>query len=517
MTATDPLYDAALAAYREGDLAACADHALAVLAREPDHGPALLLRAVSCDKDDLALAFACYGASCRNAPHSADSWFNRGVAAEEAGLRPLAIDCYRRALAFEPMHHGALLNGTQLIRVHEHFAEALKLARRLQHLDPDNAMGYTHEAISLIYLGDLEGSDRAFAKALARTPDPGLLNWEHHFSLLARRKFALAWEKYEYRFACGDVVGVEDSVFDRPRWTGAPDQHVLVYGEQGLGDQIMFASALGDLARDCRKVSLAVSPPLAPLFAASFPDMHVAPLGDGNDAALCAAVLRRAGKGGRVDAVLPIGSLMTRYRNQAGDFDGRPFLAPSPAAREFWKGALGSSRRAATRPLRVGLCWASNPAPHRFFSARRAAHKTMPLDAMAPLVTGTAGIEAFAVTNVPLEAFPGDPALKRRIRDVSADLVDLDRTAALLQSLDLLITVDTGVAHLAGALGVPVWILLHAQGDARWGQNGDTASYWYDSARLYWQREQGDWPELVARVSADLAALAGAGALEATA
>ena len=96
---------------------------------------------------------------------------------------------------------------------------------------------------------------------------------------------------------------------------------------------------------------------------------------------------------------------------------------------------------------------------------------------LAKLLAGSPLGHQAAITNVSLSAFPGGCAWAGRIDDVSAMLPDLDRTAALIETLDLLITVDTGVAHLAGALGVPVWILLHSHGDARWGQPGDEQSY----------------------------------------
>lgn len=516
MSMVDQDYWPALAALHEGRAAAC--HALAgqVLGRDPLCGPAQLLRAVTCDEQQAVLATALHAASCRNAPFDAEGWFNYGVLLEGRQQLTSAVAAYRRAILLDPLHEGALLNGTQLIRVHEFFDEALALSYRLQQMRPDCPMGYTHAAISLQHLGRLDESDRYFALARERSSDPTLLDWEHHFSLLARKQFRLAWQKYEARFACGKFNGVEDMAFALARWAGGAAEHVLVYGEQGLGDQLMFAGALPDLARRLGKkrvgrISLAVAPPLVELMAASFPDVQVVGIGNGQDAAECRRVLAQAGSAVPVDSVLPFGTLMTHFRNDAQDFTGAPYLRPSRAAQGYWRGhplfagepASGKGRRR----LRVGLCWASNPAPDRFHSARRARHKTMPLAVMAPLAR-LAQVEAFAVTNVALTAFTDIPAPDLAIHDVSASLVDLDRTAALLEQLDLLVTVDTGVAHLAGALGIPVWVLLHAGGDARWGQWGESESYWYSSARLMWQQMPGDWEAVIARVAEDLGRLA---------
>lgn len=488
-------YDMALDAYRQGDHALCQTLTGQLLA-SGDEGGALVLRAVTMADDRPAEAAACYHAACRAAPFSVDSWFNLGVWLHGQRCFHDAADAYRRALALDPGHEGALLNGTEALRITEHFEECLPHARRLQALLPDHPAGYTHEAIALQHLGQLEAADPVFAAALARTPNKALLHWEQHFSYLARGRFAQAWECYEDRFACSGANSVDDMATDLPRWDGTADRHVLLYGEQGLGDQLMFASALTDLAGMSSKVSLAVAPALVSLFEASFPQVAVYPLMGRLDPVACADLVARAGALQPVDAVLPLGSLMVHFRRRAEDFSGKPYLISSQAARTFWEDREADRKRA---PFRLGLCWACGPAGGRFAGERRAVHRTMALSSLAPLMA-LPGIETVAITNQSLGeacAFP--------IADVSDALTDLDRTAALLERIDLLITVDTSVAHLAGALGVPVWILLHHAGDPRWGLPGTERSYWYDSARLFWQSEPGNWSELVARVEQALA------------
>lgn len=510
MNVQQSIYSRALKAYNEGDSGLCLAMTGMMLEENFEAGAAHLLRAVSFPVEELMASRASLEAACRYSPLDVEAWFNRGVTAEGLGQMQLAIDCYRRAHALDPKHPGTLLNGAQLLRVTEHFEEAVMMARRLQLLMPDHPAGYANEAVAAIYLGDVERSDWAFSHAIRLSQDPSLLLWEQHFSLLARQRFAEAWRNYESRFSCSSAVGVDDMVFDVPRWDGDPDCHVVAYGEQGLGDQIMFASMVNELAKDCQKVSLAVSPPLAELFAASFPNVEVEAVRNGRDPDECAQVLAALGKERPVDAGIPLGSLLTRYRNERDDFTGEAYLRTSSEATLFWKSRLARSQGDHARPLRIGVCWASNPAPERFFSARRALHKTMPLSALSPLVDGLPEAHFVAVTNIPLGQFDGANDFQGKIEDVSDALLNLDRTAGLLQTIDLLITVDTGVAHLAGALGVPVWILLHHHGDARWGEKQTPASYWYRSARLFWQKEPGDWPELIERVAQDLGSFAAA-------
>lgn len=509
MTAAAETYGRALAAHHAGDDAQCAALSLEALKQQPGFGGAHLLRGVALMQDDQMLAVAHLAAACRQSPTDAEAWYNYGVFLEKAGQLAEAMGCYRRAIALDPTHVNALANGTQLIRLHEHFEEALVLARRMIRMLPDKPHGYTHAAIALQYLGRLAEADEAFAQAEALSDDPAHLHWEHHFSLLATQQFAPAWDCYEYRFSPTVGNGVSDYPFDRTRWDGGHSDHVLVYGEQGLGDQIMFASALRDMQAACGRVTLAVSALLVDLFAASFPDITVLPLSHDAQEEECARLLETAGAQQPVDTVLAIGSLMARFRTDRASYTGAPYLVPSADATAFWQTGRPQFADAGDGRFKLGLCWASNPAPDMFHSSRRAGHKTMPLDTITALAR-VPDVDAVAITNVPLHAFPGHDAASAIVADVSADLVNLDRTAALLKNLDLLITVDTGVAHLAGALGVPVWVLLHTRGDARWGQQGSRDSYWYDSARLYWQDEPGDWFGLIARVRSDLDRVVGA-------
>lgn len=484
-------YAMALDAYRQGDADLC-QALTGQLLESGDEGGALVLRAVTMADDRPAEAAACYYAACRAAPFSVDSWFNLGVWLHGQRRFHDAADAYRRALALDPGHEGALSNGTEALRITEHFEECLPYARRLQALLPDHPAGYTHEAIALQHLGQLEAADPVFAAALARTPNKALLRWEQHFSYLARGRFAEAWDCYEDRFACSGANSVDDMATDLPRWDGTPNRHILLYGEQGLGDQLMFVSALADLAGMSSKLSLAVAPALVSLFEASFPQIAVYPLVRRLDPVACADLLVRAGALEPVDAVLPLGSLMVHFRRRAEDFTGKPYLTSSQAARTFWEDREAGRERA---PFRLGLCWACGPAGGRFAGERRAVHRTMDLALLEPLMA-LDGVETIAITDRPL----GAAASSLPIADVSDALTDLDRTAALLERIDLLITVDTSVAHLAGALGVPVWIMLHHAGDPRWGLPGTQQSYWYESARLFWQSEPGNWAELVARV-----------------
>lgn len=499
-----PGYAEALAACRSDDAATCQRITADLLRARPDDGPASLLRGLTVSEGEAARQFALLMAACRRQPGRAEHWGHLAEWHERHGEKLEAARCWRRAVSLDPAHVPTLLRATESLRITEHFTEALPLARRLQRLLPDDFIGYAHEAIALQQLGAFETADGVFAEAIRRRASPALLHWEHHFSLLARERFAEAWDSYEWRFDCDGANSVDDMAFDLPRWTGVAAGHVLVYGEQGIGDQLMFANALGDVIARVERVSLAVAPHLVDLFQASFPQVHVLPIVLKRDPATCAALVAEAGQVHPVDAAIPLGSLMALFRRRREDFTGHPYLRASDAARAYWA-ARAPVDRSVDRPLRVGLCWACNPCADQFGLSRRARRRTMEVVQAARLAR-LPGVAAVAVTNVPLAAFGVEDAAALGIDDVSASLTTLDRTAALIESLDLLVTVDTGVAHLAGALGKPVWLMLHDKGDPRWGRPGARHSYWYQSAELFWQETPGDWDELVGRIADRLVA-----------
>jgi hypothetical protein len=245
-------------------------------------------------------------------------------------------------------------------------------------------------------------------------------------------------------------------------------------------------------------VTLVTAPELVALFHASFPAVRVLPARFG----------RFAGDHpppdwlpelGHVDYQLAIGGLMHRLRTTAESFaDPKAYLRPSDAARARW------ARRPRGSGLAVGFCWASNPALFRMDSSRRAVKKSMALETLSPLAD-VAGVRLVSVLNWTIEPMPA--AFAGKLEDLSTRLRSLDDTAALIETLDLVITVDTSVAHLAGAMGKPTWLLLHDFADCRWGLTS-ARSYWYSDVRHFRQHEAGDWARVVDEVAAELAALA---------
>lgn len=491
-----PIYGEAFEAYKAND----GPRARALLERcltlSPHDAKCLLLLGVVQEPHDTALSLCLVERAVMRDPSDASAWFNLGVIEAERDNLARAADCYRRCISLDPTHIEALGNGCEALRQLELFEEALSWADQWLALAPPDWRSQSNRAICLYHLRRFADAETAFAHARALGDGESIVEWEQFGLFLHEKRFAEAWEAFEHRFVVGHLNGVFHYPFTQPFWRGESleGKHILVHNEQGLGDQIMFASALPDVVAAAGAVTIVVAPTLVPVFAASFPMARVLPAKYGEFAGDHPEP-EWINDLGAVDYHVPIGSLMTVLRRDSAHFERpRTFLRPSDEARTRW---------ATFDPgpgLKVGLCWASNPALFRQDSAARALKKSMPFEAMAPLAD-VSGAALVSVLNWPL---PEDsPSLAARVADESARLKSFDDTAALMERLDVIVTVDTSVAHMAGALGKETWLLLHDFPDGRW-EMSSSRSYWYPQMRLFRQPKLGDWEPVIAEVAQEL-------------
>lgn len=499
--ATKDLYSEAFEAYRNGQFVQAELMLEQCLAQQPRDSRALLLKGVVHRKQDPATSIALVEMAAYANPQDAQAWYNLGVFESERQNLPRALDCYEKAVLYDPLHTDSLGNGCELLRRFDRFEEALVWADRQIALGKENWAAHLNRAICLMHVRDFAGARAAFDRAQALEKDRPIVRWEAFSLNLFERRFAEAWECFEYRFACGHLNGVFCYPYTQAKWEGQPlkGKHILIHNEQGLGDQIMFACALPDVISQATQTTLVVSPELEPLFKASFPNARVFPAFNGRFAG-DHPVPPWSTELGHVDYQLPIGGLMHRLRNKAEDFAWNgAYLRPTDNARAAWRKRV-TEVLPEKKGKRIGLCWASNPALFRMDSSRRAVKKSMRLETMAPLA-GTPGAQFVSVLNWRIEQMP--PEFQGRLLDLSAELRSLDDTAALIEQLDLVITVDTAVAHLAGALGKPVWLALHDFADCRWELKG-SESYWYPSMRMFRQPSPGDWDSVIREIRSEL-------------
>ena len=452
----------------------------AVLVFAPGHAVARVGLAASLLSDGqpaaaLAEADAVHG----HAPGSglAEAQFIRGTALAQLGRASEAEAALRAAIAVDPAHAKAHLNLGNVLVDLDRPAAAERLYRAAIRLDPALAEAHASLGHVLSGLDRTEEAVSACAEAIRLRPDFAQAHWNQGIALLRAGDFTRGFEKYEWRkrhatfaAAFADPPG--------PAWEGQPlaGRTLLVLAEQGLGDTIQFARYIPALAAHGARVVLACARPLLRLLRTLPGIAEVVEHGE-----------RLPPYDFRVDQM----SLPRLFATQPTDIPlPGGYLVPDPALAAAWQAAMPAAGAA----RRVGLVWAGNPLHSN--DARR----SIPLGLLAP-VLATPGVRFVGLQAGPRAAeAAGHPAL----HDLSGRLADFADTAAAIAALDLVITVDTSVAHLAGALGAPVWVLLPAAADWRWMMRRED-SPWYASMRLFRQQRAGDWGETVGRVAEALA------------
>jgi len=384
-------------------------------------------------------------------------------------------------------------------RAHD-FSGCIRSAERALRLAPNNWIAHLNLAIACSYLGHDANAEEAFKLASEYSGRHPIVDWEWHHAYMFQGKYVAAYSCYERRFECSEFNNVTRHVLPLPIWGGEDigARHLLVVTEQGLGDAIMFARALPDVVAVCSRVTLAVPQPLVSLFAASFPATQVVPVSNEiYDTELARPWLRSLGS---PDFYVPIGGLFHRGLGSATLPPGRcpAYLRPSEHALKKWRSRvdrlmpLGNGRR-------VGICWASNPAREYADAARRAAYKSMKAEEM--LEFAHPGVQLIGVLNAP-------HGLERAgVVDVSADIATLDDTAALIAQLDHVVSVDTSVAHLAGAIGAGLSLLLPNVADARWGRPRQSL-LWYPNMHIERATPSG-WAAAIHKAAACIGVRAG--------
>ncbi|MGH7120658.1 MAG: tetratricopeptide repeat protein [Acetobacteraceae bacterium] len=462
--------DEAIDAYRRA-IAAEADHAAAhaglaasLLAAER---PAEALPAAEC----AALL----------APELAEAEFLRAMALAGLKAGPAAIAGLQRTIARDPRHAKAHLNLGNLFAEEDRLAEAETHCRRAIALDPKLVEAHA----SLGYLltaqgGRLKEAIAACEAALALKPEFVQAHWNEGIALLLAGDYARGWEKYEARKGYDRFARLYPDP-EGPIWQGEAlnGRTILVHAEQGLGDTIQFARYLPLLAARGAKVVLACDAMLVPLMAmqpaALMPELT--------------AVIARGTASPGYDCWVNQMSLPYRFAT-------RLETIPAPSQYLAWN-ARRAQRFAERLPagLRMGLAWAGNP---QHSNDRR---RSMPCTALAAL------LETRGVSFVSLQVGPRarDAAELPGLIDLTPEIRDFADTAALIATLDLVITVDTSVAHCAAALGKETWVMLPHAPDWRWLTERED-SPWYPSVRLFRQPEPGAWEAVVANVAGRLRA-----------
>jgi Tfp pilus assembly protein PilF len=451
-----------------------------VLARRP-HDPGTLYNhgVVQSALGRHEAALASFEAALAQRPRDAAALIFRGNSLAALGRPDEALASYDRALALEPSHPDALAHrGAALAALGRH-EQAIQSYERALRLDPRRADAHYNRGNALRALERDAEALAAYDAALALEPGHADAHWNRAWALLALGDYERGLPEYEWRWKSTQWASPPQRS-GAPRWLGDSDpagRTILVLSEQGIGDTLQFVRYVPLLAARGARVVLELPRSLARL-CAPYRERAQIVLEDEPVPAH--------------DLQCPMASLPLAMRTALdGVPAGAPYLGADPELAAAWARRLGPR----TRSRRVGLVWAGNP------RQRSEPRRGVGLAACLPLL-GVPGIEWVSLQvgarAADLAELPG-----HGIADLSAQLTDFAETAAAIANLDLVISSDTAVAHLAGAMGKPVWILLMFAADWRW-LRGRADSPWYPSARLFRQSAPGDWEGVIARVQAAL-------------
>jgi cytochrome c-type biogenesis protein CcmH/NrfG len=433
---------------------------------------------------DLHGAVAWYRRALDLDPQCVSARFNLANCARDEEAFDAAAADYSLILRMEPDHHGAWVNLGFVYQQQLRYAEAMQCYQQAMALRPDIAGTYVNIGNLLKAQNENEGAIAAYRAALQL--EPGSAEAHHSLGLayLTLGDFTRGWEQYEWRLRCRDTGGrIGARTFARPLWRGEDPsgKTILVYAEQGYGDNIQFARFLPLLQERGAKVIFACYPHLVKLFSRfTGVDQLVA--------------LEAQDELPQFDAYAALLSLPALLRIDPWQVSPViPYLWGDEKRVRQWAGLKTRGRIAA------GLVWASNT---RNLHARL---RSLALSDLAPLLSRP-DIDFYSLQIESPGQSKAFPELRRNICFLGSAIETFEETAAIVENLDLVLSVDTAVAHLAGAMGKAVWVLLPYDADWRWLRERDDTP-WYPGMRLFRQESLGRWDEAVAKVCRALAAL----------
>lgn len=445
-------------------------------------------------------------------PNFTDALLNLASALRESGRIDEALKAYSQAIELQPVNVAARNNLAMLLRDKGRHDEAVAQYRQAMLIEPGIPETHNNLGVALLEKGEVSQAIRAFRdaislkatysdahtnlgiahyansqpheavaccrKAVELNPDSSEAHSDMALILLGCGQFEFGWAEHEWRYRCNP--NFRPRGFSQAQWDGRElnGRTILVHAEQGFGDTIQFVRFLPEVASRGGRIILECQPELLRLLR-TFPSV--------------AQVIARGDALPEFDVHCPLLSLPFALRTTLDSLPSRtPYLHPEPLLAEKW----GRKSMMAGDCLNVGLVWAGRPTHSN--DRNRSAHLSQ-----FAAIASMPGIRFHSLQKGPaamqLACAPAGLALI----DHAPELDDFADAAALIANLDLVIAVDTAIAHLAGAMGKPVWVLLPYVADWRWMLERQD-SPWYPSMRLFRQGRWGDWAEMLGRVAAAL-------------
>ncbi len=485
-----------------------------VLAVKPDHAQAWLKQGNSLnDLGRLREALTCYEKAVEAAPEYPEALFNLANTLKEFDRLDEAMAIYDKVLTIEPDFAEAIANRAFLLVGQNRMEEALAAYDHALRLLPDSTEALYNRAVTLEELQRYDEAIAAYAKIPQNDPSFQSARWNAALANLKLGNLEAGWRQYEQRWQTEQMRKTQ-RYFNQPLWLGQESlqgKTILLHSEQGFGDTLQFARYVPLLAERGARIILQVQPALKPLMA---------------NIKGVSAVLATGEQLPPFDLQCPLMSLPLACQTfSLNDIPAANYLQQDPAKSESWKVRLGEKRKP-----RIGIAWSgSNPRVNSPATKRLDAARSIPFSALSPLLQNDQ-VEFFAIQpqNSATSPLGGISSLSlnlslggqssglnlggqssglniggQRLVDHTRELRDFSDTAALIDNLDLVISVDTAVAHLAGSLGKPVWLLNRYNPDWRWLLERND-SPWYPSMQIFRQSKAGDWNGVIAEVQQQL-------------
>ena len=411
------------------------------------------------------------------------SAFNLGNALVNARRFDQAFSAYRRAITIKPDFIQAYNNLGNALMLPFHFEEAEQMLRRAITLAPDHALAHVNLGDALWAQGRREEAMAAYDHAAELAPDLPEAHLHRGICLLLQGRLRDGFAEHEWRWKANSHLPMQR--IHLRRWTGEPlaGKTILLHGEQGFGDDIQFIRFLPQVAAMGAKIILRVEPSLVRLLSTI----------EGVD-----QIIDSKAPVPEADYSLSLLSLPHLLGVEIDSIPANlPYLHPDPADVAAWAKKLEECPG-----LKVGIAWAGAPRPGASEAMLLDSRRSFDLETFAPLI-GIPGISLISLQLGPRAAQALVPPKGMTLFDMTGDIKDFADTAALIANLDLVISVDTSVVHVAGAIGAPVWMLSRHDGCWRWFLDRED-SPWYPQARIFRQTKRGDWSETVAQVAEQL-------------
>jgi tetratricopeptide (TPR) repeat protein len=419
-------------------------------------------------------ALESYRTALKLDPNYTDAHFSLGSALQELNRLDEAVLSFDNAISLKPDYFEAYLNRGILLHDLARYSEALANYDQVVALKPDYAGAFNNRGNTLKALRRFDEALASYGKAQTLEPDGADAHWNEAILRLLTGDFERGWIKSEWRLK-SNSLGMRKRHFEQPTWLGEESvdgKTILVHTDQGFGDTIQFCRYVPLLAGLGARVIIEAEEPLHQLLASL---------------AGLSGCVSKGEIAPHFDMQCPMLSLPLAFGTRIGSMPcSIPYLSTSPTKLRLLEAQLWPKHRP-----RIGVVWSGSP------KHQNDRNRSIPLDTFAPVFDVAA---TFVSLQKDLRA--DDRVVLAGHHDIlnfGPSMESFDDTAALISQLDLVISVDTSVAHLAGALGIPVWIMLPFDPDWRWLFDRDD-SPWYPTARLFRQPNHRDWSSVVHRV-----------------